>query len=55
MYLDNNNVKLDNKDGYETDVVNNGGRKKSLWKVAFQVATKKLEQNNLILLIMKHK
>jgi len=47
MYLDNNNVELDNKHGYETDVVNNGGRKKSLWEVAFQVATKKVRAEQL--------
>jgi len=47
MYLDNNNVELDNKDGYETDVVNNGGRKKSFWEVAFQVATKKVRAEQL--------
>jgi len=56
MYLDNNNVELDNKDGYETNVVNDGGRKKSvIGKWRFKSQQKKLEQNNLILLIMKHK
>ena len=56
MYLDNNNVELDNKDGYENDFVHDGGRKKSVFsKWHFKSQQKKLEQNNLILLIMKHK
>ena len=56
MYLYNNNVKLDNKDCYETDVVNDGGRKKNVFrKWHLKSQQKKLEQNNLILLITKHK
>ena len=56
MYLDNNNVELNNKDGYETDVVNDGDHKKSVFgKWRFKSQQKKLEQNNSILLIMKHK
>ena len=50
MYLDNNNVELDNKDGYETDVVNDGGRKKSVfgkWHFKSQQKKVRAEQLNI--------
>ena len=56
MYLNNNNFEVDNKDWYENNFVHDGVRKRSVFgKWHFKSQQEKLEQNNLILLIMKHK
>ena len=55
MITYNNDVEFDNKDGYDISVVNGGHKKGVFGMWRFKAQQKKLERNNIMLLITRHK